>query len=117
MTLLVRDEIDIIRLNIEFHLNRGVDFIIATDNNSADGTREVLAEYEALGLVHLIDEPGHDYAQAHWVSRMAFLARDTYNADWILNNDADEFWCPQHGDLKHDLDATTANMVVCKRKA
>ena len=36
MTLLVRDEDDIIASNIDFHLNRGVDFIIAMDNLSVE---------------------------------------------------------------------------------
>ena len=34
MTLLVRDEQDIIRENIEFHLSQGIDYFIATDNIS-----------------------------------------------------------------------------------
>jgi len=38
MTLLVRDEEDIIQENIEYHLARGIDFIIATDNLSVDST-------------------------------------------------------------------------------
>ncbi len=32
MTLLVRDEADIVDAQIAFHLNAGVDFVIATDN-------------------------------------------------------------------------------------
>ncbi|HJM57083.1 MAG TPA: hypothetical protein QF446_07130 [Planctomycetota bacterium] len=36
MTLLVRNEEDILATNIEYHLARGVDFIIATDNLSDD---------------------------------------------------------------------------------
>ena len=34
MTLVVRDEVDIIRQNIDFHLARGVDYLIAVDNGS-----------------------------------------------------------------------------------
>lgn len=34
MTLLVRDEEDILVRNIEYHLKRGVDFIIATTSNN-----------------------------------------------------------------------------------
>lgn len=49
MTLLVRDEQDIIRENIEFHLSQGVSFFIVTDNLSADGTAAILKEYEEMG--------------------------------------------------------------------
>ena len=49
MTLLVRDEQDIIRENIEFHLSQGVSFFIVTDNLSTDGTAAILKEYEERG--------------------------------------------------------------------
>ncbi len=83
MTLLVRDESDIVRQNIDFHLAQGVDFIVATDNGSTDGTRDILADYERRGVLHLIDEPGRDYRQGEWVSRMALIARERFGADWI----------------------------------
>ena len=76
MTLLVRDEVDIVRDNIEFHLNHGVDFIVATDNGSVDGTREILADFERLGLAHILDEPVQDFSQWKWVTRRALLARE-----------------------------------------
>jgi hypothetical protein len=116
MTLLVRDEEDIIRDNIEFHLNYGVDFIIATDNGSTDGTRETLRDFQRLGLLHLFDEPAQDFAQSKWVTRMALLARDSFGADWVLNNDADEFWYPATGDLKSKLRFSSANMIICRRR-
>ena len=40
MTILAKNEIDVIEENIKFHLKQGIDFIIATDNNSTDGTKE-----------------------------------------------------------------------------
>jgi len=101
MTLLVRDEIDIIRENIEFHLNHGVDFVIITDNGSIDGTRDAIAEYERMGIAHIIDDPIQDCSQHRPVTRMAHLARDRYKADWVLSNDADEFWYPVSRNFKN----------------
>ena len=49
MTLLVRDEADIVDAQIAFHLHAGVDFVIATDNLSEDGTTEILERYERAG--------------------------------------------------------------------
>ncbi len=53
MTLLVRDEADIVDAQIAFHLHAGVDFVIATDNRSEDGTTEILERYERAGVLHL----------------------------------------------------------------
>ena len=103
MTLLVRDEGDIIRENIEFHLKHGVDHIIATNNASIDNSREILAEYQAMGKLHLIDEPGRDKSQAAWNNRMTKIAIEEYNADIVFHCDADEFWCPAIGDLKTEI--------------
>lgn len=111
MTLLVRDEADIIRHNIEFHLNHGVDYIIATDNGSIDGTIEILEEYKQKGNLHLILEPQQNYAQAHWVNRMAEIAHKKFNAEYMIHCDADEFWFPRSGNLKNEI-STTANNVL-----
>ena len=63
MTLLARDEIDIVEQWLEFHLNAGADLVIATDNRSADGTTEVLERYARAGHVHLIREPGRTFGR------------------------------------------------------
>lgn len=99
MTLLVRDEEDILRENLEFHLARGVDFIIAMDNLSVDATTEILREYESRGVLHYIYEGDDDYNQHAWVTRMAHMACSEFQADWVINNDADEFWWPLQGSL------------------
>ena len=56
MTLLVRDEADIVDAQIAFHLHAGVDFVVATDNRSQDGTTEILERYERAGVLHLLRE-------------------------------------------------------------
>ena len=105
MTLCVRDEEDIIGANIDFHLARGVDFIIATDNLSTDHTTEILREYEQHGVLRYISQTEDIYDQGRWVTHMARLARTEHAADWVINSDADEFWWPEEGDLKQVLDA------------
>src|SRR4026207_1119563 len=105
MTLLVRDEVDIVDAQIAFHLAAGVDLVIATDNRSEDGTTEVLEKYARSGDVHLIREPGEDLRQNEWVTRMARLAATEYGADWVINSDADEFWWPRGASLSDVLAA------------
>ena len=112
MTLLVRDEQDIIRENIEYHLSQGVDFFIATDNRSVDATPNILKEYEARGLLHYLYEGRDDYNQHAWVTRMARMAYTEYGADWVCNNDADEFWWPVRGNLKETFESLSRDVNI-----
>ena len=91
LTLLVRDEADILALNLEHHLAQGVDHFIITDNRSVDDTPVILEKYRARGLVDLINESSETYDQAVWVTRMAEHAASE-GADWVIHADADEFW-------------------------
>ena len=115
MTLLVRDEADIIRQNIEHHFSQGVDFVVATDNGSIDGTREILAEYERAGYLKIIDDPEQDFSLHIWVTRMAKMAGVEFGADWVLSNDADEFWVSPNGQLKSELQNSDAPELSCQR--
>jgi hypothetical protein len=105
MTLLARDEADVVDSWLAFHLNAGADFVIATDNRSIDGTTDVLERYAREGHVHLIREPGEDLRQDAWVTRMARLAATEFAADWVINSDADEFWWPRGPSLRDVLGA------------
>jgi Glycosyl transferase family 2 len=105
MTLLVRDEADIVDAQIAYHLDAGVDAVVATDNRSEDATTEILERYAREGVLHLIREPGDDLRQSEWVTRMARLAATELGADWVLNADADEFWRARGSTLKELLAA------------
>ena len=95
MTLMVRDEADIVGAMIDHHLAQGVDTLIVTDNGSADGTTELLEEYAADGRIVLHHDPEHRKQQAVTVTRMAREAATEHGADWVINADADEFWLPR----------------------
>jgi hypothetical protein len=104
MTLLVRDEADVVDAQIAFHLHAGVDFVVATDNRSSDATTAILERYERAGVLQLFRESRDDMRQEEWVTRMARLAATDLGADWVLNADADEFWWPRGGSLKDVFD-------------
>ena len=91
MTLLVRNEEDILSENILYHLDQGVDHFLITDNLSIDKTKDIINDYVKKGLATYIYESEDNYNQALWVSKMAQSAYET-NADWVIHSDADEFW-------------------------
>ncbi|MWB99242.1 glycosyltransferase [Agromyces sp. MMS17-SY077] len=98
MTLMVRDEADIIEAMLEHHLEQGVDHFIVTDNGSLDGTREILERYAASGRIDLRHDPEHRKQQHAVVTGMSRDAARA-GADWVLNADADEFWVAVDPDL------------------
>ena len=110
-TLVVRDEADVVDAQIAYHLNAGVDCVIATDHDSRDGTTEILQRYEREGYLHLIRERG-EVVETQWRTRMARLAATEHGADWVINTDADEFWMPRRGTLKEVFTAIPERVGV-----
>jgi hypothetical protein len=98
-TLVVRDEEDIVGAQIGYHLNAGVDFVIATDHASRDGTTDLLESFARDGVLRRIAVQGemHD---GRWRTQMARLAAVEHGADWVINTDADEFWVPRGASLE-----------------
>jgi|GEM_PF-1029763 len=105
MTLLVSDEADTLEPLIDYHLDRGVDFLLVTANRATDEVLEKVARYVDAGAARLIREESTVYAQSEWVTRMARLAATEHGADWVINGDADEFFWPEAGTLKEILAA------------
>lgn len=111
MTLLCRDEEDIIGYNIAYHLAQGVDFVIATDNASRDRTPRLLERFVQRGQLHLLRQPELTHQQGKWVGRMARMAAVKFDADWVINNDADEFWLAEQGTVRDALAAVPRDTI------
>jgi Glycosyl transferase family 2 len=114
MTLCVKDEEDILDAQLAFHLRAGVDFVIATDTGSTDGSVEILESYRAAGLVHLLRDDSRTFRHSVVSTRMARLAASRFAADWVINSDADEFWYPRGPDLKKVLEAVPPRYGVVR---
>jgi len=100
----VRDEEDIVDAQLSYHLNAGVDFVIAIDHESVDGTTDILESYARQGVLRRIPVRG-DVREGPWRTQMSQLAATEHGADWVINTDADEFWMPRRGTLKEILAA------------
>jgi Glycosyl transferase family 2 len=98
-TLVVRDEADILDDQVTYHLNAGVDFVIASDHGSTDGTTDILERHARDGHLLRLAVQG-EMRDGPWRTHMARLAATEYHADWIINTDADEFWMPRDATLK-----------------
>ena len=116
MSILVRDEAELVRANIRFHAQLGVDCFVVTDNGSVDSTAEVLRDLSTEYELIVIDEPRYVMQQDVWVERMASVARDRLGADWILNSDADEFWLPAEGVSLGSVFETSAGVLLFPRR-
>ena len=76
MTVMVRDEADIIGSMLQHHAAQGVDEFIITDNGSTDGTTEIIEDLARSMQITLFHDPIHRKQQGETVTRMARMAAD-----------------------------------------
>lgn len=76
---------------IEWHRQHGVDRFYIYDNESTDGTREILEPYVRQGFVEYIYWPGYRKQLAAYDD---CLKRHRYSSRWIAFIDLDEFIVP-----------------------
>lgn len=103
MAMQVKDEADIIELNIRYHAARGCEAFFIVDNGSTDGTRDILNELRHYFEIYLYDDFSLDHNQAQNMTRMTYEA-NSKSFDWVVENDADEFWLSSTKNLSDNLD-------------
>ncbi|WP_373067548.1 glycosyltransferase family 2 protein [Gemmatimonas sp.] len=109
---MVRDEADIIPAVIK-HMWSQVDALLIADNGSIDGTREMLEAMMGSSTIPfvVVDDSEVGYYQSRKMTGLAAIARDLFEAEWIVPFDADEIWTHVGGwplkdvlpGLKHDI--------------
>lgn len=98
---MVRDEADIIEATVR-RMAAQVDHVLVADNLSTDDTIGILGELEANGICRVVNDDDPAYRQAQKMTHLAQLARELFDADWIVPFDADEVWYSPNGDRVAD---------------
>lgn len=94
--LLVKDEVDIIKPTLD-HLLWHVDEIILSDNNSTDGSTDIMLEYaRACGNVTYQHDPDPAHYQSRKMTALAYQAWERGHR-WVLPVDPDELWYAPEG--------------------
>jgi glycosyltransferase involved in cell wall biosynthesis len=96
---------------IAAHIVVGVDKFFIADNNSTDGTSELLAELEEKGIVNYIPFPGVEGEAPQLPAYRKIMELYGKDVDWIAFIDADEFLIPSDNslNLKLSLDRVLKN--------
>jgi predicted O-methyltransferase YrrM len=110
--MMVRNEADIVRVNVLHHLALGVDRFLIVDNGSEDGTDQVLHDLSLGGRVSFTRYSG-PWRQAEITTQLA-LEAFRRGADWVIPIDADEFWYAPGGDFRGVLKESTAGALGVK---
>ncbi|MEK6334560.1 MAG: glycosyltransferase family 2 protein [Acidobacteriota bacterium] len=109
------DQGDILKDYIQWHLDLGVDLILAQDSNSSDNTHEVLDDFSRRGHLRWFPIPVKNFLHYRPTETLAQIARERYYADWVILTDVDEFLCPLGDDLRTVLQrARTENISAIR---
>jgi len=114
----VKDEVELIERSIDHLRAIGVDYIMACDMSSTDGTAELLEKYCApdFSILTLTNKALGKRADKDdtWFSHSERRYKNA-PADWVIFLDADEFWLPASGNLKDCEALYSADVLSVER--
>lgn len=85
--LIVKNEADILRECLD-HAARWMDGIVAIDNGSTDASIDILEKHSIVVELESDNDP---FDESRLVPKLIDMAKG-WNADWYIDNDADEFF-------------------------
>jgi glycosyltransferase involved in cell wall biosynthesis len=94
------DQGDILADYLQWNFDLGVDFIIVQDKGSTDETCDVLDRFARTKRLTWYTLPERNMLKYNTSRVLAAMARERYEADWIVYCDTDEFLCPQGESLR-----------------
>ena len=112
LLVITSEQGDILKDYIEWHLELGVDLILAEDVGSSDSTQGMLESFSKTGRVQWSLIPDKNRQKYRPEETLAKMAIDRHQADWIIMSDVDEFLCPQGQDLRTILQRAAADNVT-----
>jgi glycosyltransferase involved in cell wall biosynthesis len=97
---MVKDESDIIFENLVWHFCLGFRKFFIIDNNSTDGTRQIIAKFAELtknrAKVFILEDPIFEHIQSRIMTGAYDFVRSLWpEVKWVFPVDADEFWLPE----------------------
>jgi len=112
LLVLPSDQGDILKDYLEWHLDLGVDLILAEDVGSSDNTHKILESFAKRGVVQWSLVPEKNRSKYRAEETLAKMAIEQHGADWIIMSDVDEFLCPQGQELRTILQMAAAANVT-----
>jgi hypothetical protein len=111
----VRDEVELIEKCIRHLQLVGIESIVVIDNNSRDGTEWILDRLSSAGEIELLRTSGDPLKDVDYFLRGVDIARSKFSPEWILVQDADEFWLHRSGDLNAIVRGATSEVLLVDR--
>ncbi len=99
----IRDDVEMIKVFIDYHLEKGIYKIFIIDFNSKDGTREVLRTYEEHPQIYVEYINEDIINNKHLQQRIRLKAYQDTNVDYLLHLDPDEFLILSRGKSLQDI--------------
>lgn len=99
---------------IAAHQVVGIDKFYIANNNSTDGSNELLDELHKLGIVTHIDFPGTAGEPPQLAAYNKIMQTHGHEVDWMAFIDADEFLIPENGgtSIRASLEKLSANESI-----